>query len=87
MLATCQSHSGDYHCDQGRVVYVTPNHDACGRVDPPPPDMDLPWIALISRGPCHFDKKVSSGLVELFSQQAFILKKKKKKKEWGVEGS
>ncbi|KAL8593959.1 hypothetical protein ACOMHN_021811 [Nucella lapillus] len=44
----------------GRVVYVIPN-DACHHVDPPPSDpyeLDLPWIALIKRGPCHFDLKV-----------------------------
>ncbi|XP_070173274.1 E3 ubiquitin-protein ligase RNF13-like isoform X2 [Littorina saxatilis] len=43
----------------GQVVYVSP-HDACTKVNPPPPGNDLPWIALISRGPCHFDLKVGN---------------------------
>ena len=43
-------------------MYVE-SHDACGHVHPPPADTGYPWIALISRGSCHFDEKVSLGLV------------------------
>ena len=49
---------------QGRVIYVVPR-TACSAVENAPQG-NMPWIALISRGACHFDVKVTLSCTNQF---------------------